>query len=131
MEYKKAIATVTIAVIIVLISVGAVISYDNWFKYFLTGFLVKLEQRGDLSPLNSGIEGVASGDLYFINGFSSITILDIKVGPNDCNYVPDTYGKGLLYMDISTCIDNLSTDLTYDVVIVTDQKVFSRNLPIR
>ena len=129
--YKRAIGSVVAMSLILVIGVGAVVSYQVWFNEFTSGLFVKVEEQTDLRSTDTRIEVISSGRLYFINGYDSLGINEIKIGPNTCSNSSATYSQGIQEIDVSSCVSNLTINSKYQVNVISTRGIFSKELILR
>ncbi|MCA9495693.1 MAG: SBBP repeat-containing protein [Nanoarchaeota archaeon] len=126
---KKAISPVVAITLLLIMAVYAVVNFQTWYNTYSSDMFVKLEQDSSESSDNSGIEDLIDNTLYFKNGNQiNITIVSVKIGGQDCN-ISGPYTPGMKILNVTSCINNLSTN-TPNIVVITDKKIYQENIYI-
>ena len=127
MSSKKALGPVVAVALLLVVGVTAVIGFQTWYQGYSSQLFTQSESQG--SDLTTGVERVVGDTLYFKSNKDNMTITRVQVGNQDCNYQNSTQ-KGITQIDISSCLQSTSTGTSQEVVIYTDQGVFSEKFTV-
>ena len=128
LNFKKAISPVVAVSLLLVVSVGAVVSFQGWFSEFSSTLLVDVEKEISSSSVNLNPEGIVGNNLYFSNsGNSNISINSILINGKNCNLNNKSIGQGLSKFNISVCIEN-ATSPYQNLVVITENKIIEKTL---
>jgi formylglycine-generating enzyme required for sulfatase activity len=123
---NKAISPVVAIALLLVVAVVAVVGFQVWFNTYSSSLFSDVEGQSSSGTFNTMIKTVIGSSLYFNNGFSNLTITDIKVDGTSCN-ISGSYGSGLTEIDLGNCTLNAITSVP-EVVIYTDEGIFSKKI---
>ena len=127
---KKAIGPVVATALLLVVAVVAVVGFQTWFTTYQSSMFTKVEQDSSSGSMNTMIDTVIGSNLYFKNGYTNLTITDIKVDGTSCSVTPTSYSNGFTEINIGNCIQN-ATSSTPEIVVLTDKGVFSKKIFLR
>lgn len=126
MNYKKGISPVIATALLIVVSVVAVVGFQQWYSSYESILLSDTEQKSSSSIRNVNIEYISDdGFIYIKNGGVNLTIKNIKINENLCD-INETLTFGLNPVDISTCLNSFET--ISDVVIITDKGIIEKKI---
>lgn len=119
--YKKGVSAVIAVGLLLVVTVGAVVTFQTWFSNYSS--TIQNEIEGTQSS-QSEINRVVGDQLYFEKkGEGNVSITDIEVDGISCNISTTLSSSGIQQFDLNTCMENLSSS-DYDAVVYTDNGVF-------
>ncbi len=128
--YKKCISAIVAIALLLIITVVSILGFSNWFNTYSQGIYSNVEISSKTDTSSVGIETVVGNTLYVKNSLYNMTIKDIKIDGISC-YDNDTiYNVGVLEIDISDCIKNVSIS-NPNVMIVTDKGIIEKNVLLK
>ncbi|MDA3856007.1 MAG: hypothetical protein PF569_07125 [Candidatus Woesearchaeota archaeon] len=121
---KKGISPVVAISLLLVVSVFAVVGFNNWYSSYSSNLLDDAQIKGDLDSMYSGINTLIDGNLYFNNPSSeNLSILKVTVGGVDCNIL-ENIESGLGEIDLSSCSEDLNGK--YDVKVFTEDEIYTK-----
>ncbi len=127
---KKAISPVVATALLLVVAVVAVVGFQTWFNTYQSGLNTQVEQQSSSGSAVT-IERLENGTVYLRNsGAAQLTGVDVEVSATsgysgDCT--PETgvtlNGSQVSSIPLTGC--NLAQDSVYNVVVVTNDGVFS------
>ncbi len=124
---KKCVGPVVAVSLLLVIAVISMVAFQSWFSGYQSYLFAQTDEKGSANAVNTQIENVIGSDLYFRNGYTSLTINDIKVDGTSCNLISSTYSSGLKQISLDDCLSN-ADDLTVEFVVITDKGIFTKNI---
>lgn len=122
---KKAIGPVVAMSLFVLLSVSAVIGFQNWFGQYSSSSLSEVEKTGNVGNVATKVDSIVGNDLYFQNKKGkSINVLGVKVDGADCN-VSGIYNDTMINFNVSLCMENMTPGIK-EVLVITDEGLYSK-----
>ena len=127
---KKALGPVVATALLLVVAVAAIMGFQTWFQMYQSNLNSDVEMKSNTNLGNTQIETLVGNTLYFKNGGSSnITITSVKIDGIDCNVTQNISG-GVQPLDISQCINNITTS-TPDIVVFTDNGIYQEKTYIK
>jgi len=126
-RYKKCISPVVATALLLVVAVVAVIGFQNWVLMYSANVFTGVETSSYNDVSSFLIETVVGNVLYLKNIGSDFTIKDIKIDGVSCYDNDTVYEKGIFEIDVSLCLDNVSS---YDpeILIVTDKGLVEKKI---
>jgi hypothetical protein len=119
---KKAISPVVAMALLLVVAVVAVVGFQGWFSDFSSSTFVDVEQKSNSGFGSTSIELLEGNYLYIKNSQnSSVNISNINIGGINCN-ISSIYSGYIIKLDVSACIENLTTS-TPDIVVITNSQI--------
>jgi formylglycine-generating enzyme required for sulfatase activity len=133
----KAISPVVATALLLVVAVVAVVGFQGWFDTFQSSLFGDVElDSNSAADSTLSIEGVIGNTLYVKNNIAdNLSIVSLKIDDDLCNLSgQDNLSLNVDELDISSCLDNLSSS-SVDVVLITsnqvvEKKVFLKNVNI-
>lgn len=124
---KKAISSVMAVSLFMVVTVVAVISFQNWNVENLSKNYASVEQESNQIS-KTKIESIVGNTLYFYNSNTeNITINEIKIGNKTCIITQMNITNGLENINLGSCVNNL-TDSINEVVVVTNDNIYTKKV---
>lgn len=125
---KNAIGIVVTVSMLIVVAFIAVVSFQTWFlSYSSSVYTNALEKNGVNQNLDSRVEELTRKNIYFRNGYETISINDVKISSKSCD-VSTTQSKGLEKIPLgNNCTQNISKS-NVEVVVYTDKGVYSKEV---
>lgn len=114
---------------LLVVAVVAVVGFQGWYQTYTSSTFVKVEQEGSIGNMNTRLETIVGSNLYFKNGYSNLTITDIRIDDTSCN-ISDNYGGGMSKIDLGNCTLNARSS-TPDVIIISNKGIFSKKIYLK
>jgi len=125
----KCVSPIVATALLLVVVVVAVVGFQGWFSTYSSFIFTKTEQDSEVGTFGN-IETLVGSNLYLKSNNENMTIREIKIENRTCNLVKMNYNKSIHVIDLSNCIDNLTTN-TPEVVIVTDEGIISKKIFLR
>ncbi len=127
---KKGLGPVVATALLLVVVVVGVTGFQTWFTTFQSSINSDVEIQSSNGISSSGIETIIGDKLYFKNaGKENISILKVKIDGFDCN-ISGNYSYGIEPLNISSCINNITTN-TPEIVVFTTNEIFSEKTYIK
>ncbi len=124
---KKGIGPVVASGLLLVVAIVSIVGFQTWFNNYSSITFSNVESQSGDSVGSTNIDTISNNYLYFKNSNSgNVTIQSVKVGGVDCS-VSQEISNGLTGINISSCLANLTTR-NVDVVVITNQKVYSKKV---
>ncbi len=114
----------------VIICVLAVVNFQAWYNNYESLLFVKLENEGSNEILYSYPELILNNTLYFRNSFKNITINELRINDQNCNFNITSYSTGQKIIPLGNCLENISNSNVF-VELFTNEGIISRTLIIK
>lgn len=136
---KKAISPVVATALLLVVAVVAVVGFQTWFNTYQSGLTSDIEEQSSADLVVERLEYEESGGavrVYIKNsgdnqtGVNSVTVL--SEGTEYCsNSTSGSVGANTVGNWRVDCPTSVNRTLTYDVVLVTNDGVFSESEVLR
>ena len=127
---KKAISPVVATALLLVVAVVAVVGFQTWFNTYQSGLNTQVEQQSSSGSAVT-VERLENGTVYLRNsGAAQLTGVDVEVSATSgysgsCDQATGVNLNGSQVSSISLANCNLAQDSVYNVVVVTNDGVFS------
>lgn len=126
MESCKGVGPVVAVALLIVVSVVAVIGFQNWYGTFQSKTFSDIEIKVKEGSSRTNIEGVIGNQLYFKNYLKeNLTIKEIKIGTKVCNISQINFSLGINNISLGNCTSNLTSQIQ-DLVVITENNVFEK-----
>lgn len=124
---KKGIGAIVASALILVVTVLAIVVFQNWFSTYSSDVFVNVE-LGSSELSSEKIEGLLDNTLYFSsNGNTNIS--EVKVGGYSCGVSSSNLQEGLNEISLSNCTQYLTTGEN-SVVVITSSSVIEKKIII-
>lgn len=124
---KKGISPIVAIALLIVVVVVAIVGFKVWFNQYSSEMYVKVEDDGSDKSFNTKIETLIDSTLYFNNKKDNISIEEIKIGGFNCINQSQTYNSGMIGINVSSCIENLSSGI-HEIVISSNNGIFTKKI---
>lgn len=124
---KKCISPVVATALLIVVSVVAVVGFQQWYSSYESIILSDTEKKSSSSIGNVGIEYISDeGIIYIINrGSVNVSINTIKIGNTDCN-INQELKPGVNNISIGRCLlDIPQIENIEDIFLVVDDSIIN------
>ncbi|MDA3854840.1 MAG: hypothetical protein PF569_01180 [Candidatus Woesearchaeota archaeon] len=123
---KKAISPVVAIALLLVVSVVAVVGFQNWYQSYSSEMFSDLETESN-SNEKLDIQTVIGNTLYVVSGSSSnVTLNKLQIGGIDCT-IDKNLSNGMNEINVSSCLGNVS-DSTPEIMIMTEDRIVKESV---
>lgn len=124
MMFKKAVSPIAQVVILLIVTVASIISFQTWYSNLGSEIFSSAEVRNEELEILD-IDLIPQGVAYIINKqIETISGKELLINSDNCiSYIP--FEPGTTSVDISNCILNTNTT-QIEITAITDKGVFSK-----
>ncbi len=125
---KKGVALLSAVILLTLISVISILSFNNWYIDYSSKLLSDDYTDAYLtSSFGLKVEAIAGNSLYIKNDNDNLTVKDIKIDGYSCFDNETIYSSGIIEIDVSECISKLKIP-NPEILVITDKGVLSSSV---
>ncbi len=124
---KNAISPIISIILLFLVSVLSVVSFQIWFGSFSSGNLSLVETSSEEISLEIELDKFIFSSIYIKNPYPNITISELKIDGLNCNISSFNSSLPMIKIEINltdTCILNKSGK--YEMALVTNKGVYRK-----
>ncbi|MDA3856009.1 MAG: hypothetical protein PF569_07135 [Candidatus Woesearchaeota archaeon] len=123
MNFKKAISLVVAIALLLVVSVVAVVGFQNWYSSYSSEMFNNLEQSGSNDFGAVGVEAIIGDQLYVKNSnYDNLIVSKVIVDGEVC-YTNISLDSGISNLSLSSCLSGGVSSSTPDVVIMMEDKI--------
>ncbi len=122
---KKGISVIITVIFLMGILIIATMVYQEWNFKSINNFLSNIEEKSSIDFIVKGIYN----NILYIKSSSKFNITNIKIENVNCNITNITINKGINEIDVSSCLNNITTN-TPEIVIISDKITYQKKILI-
>ena len=115
---KKAVSSVVATAVLLVVVVIAVTGFQSWFNDYASNMFSDAEVKSNNAAMTQiSIDSLISNYLYVINNEDyNVSVTELKMENITCAQV-DNLTPGIMQINVSDCLGNLTTSKPYAVLI--------------